>query len=55
MAQKKQKEQITITITLGKFTKDDDLFHIMDDWFRGTISFLQVGPVYCSFFVPFLP
>ena len=30
-----------MTIALGKFTKDEsDLFDIMDDWLRGTVSFL---------------
>ena len=32
-AQKKQKDQIAIIIALGKFTKDDGLFDIMDDCF----------------------
>lgn len=39
-AQKKQKDQIAITIALGKFTKDGGLFDIVDDYFRGTVSFL---------------
>jgi hypothetical protein len=32
-AQKKQKDQICYNYSLGKFTKDDGLFDIMDDCF----------------------